>query len=261
MLEQPYEYSARELVEPDWRRLPGCADVTAEQWRNAQWQRAQLREEPPPAARRLRRPARRVVLRRRRGRPGRPRDDVAAAAAADAQHDGAATTVPDDRPRCWPTRCAATCSRSPPTGCPGGPQPPPRRPRLAARARDVGRRGPHPPLPHQGAGRAAVDLPAVLRPLHPHGPGRQLDARSPQAQVRAQAGRPAGGDARLPARAPPASATSSSPAATSPTCRSRTSRRSSPGCWRSSRSATSGWPPRRSWACPSTGCSPTSSRA
>ena len=28
MLEQPYEYSARELVEPDWRRLPGFADVT-----------------------------------------------------------------------------------------------------------------------------------------------------------------------------------------------------------------------------------------
>ncbi len=39
MLEQPYEYTARELVEPDWRRLPGFADVTAEQWRSAQWQR------------------------------------------------------------------------------------------------------------------------------------------------------------------------------------------------------------------------------
>ena len=39
MLEQPYEYSARELVEPDWRRLPGFADVTDDQWRSAQWQR------------------------------------------------------------------------------------------------------------------------------------------------------------------------------------------------------------------------------
>ena len=39
MLEQPYEYAARELVEPDWRRLPGFADVTEEQWRSAQWQR------------------------------------------------------------------------------------------------------------------------------------------------------------------------------------------------------------------------------
>ena len=39
MLEQPYEYAARELVEPDWRRLPGFADATEEQWRSAQWQR------------------------------------------------------------------------------------------------------------------------------------------------------------------------------------------------------------------------------
>ncbi len=39
MLEQPYEYGARELVEPDWRRLPGFAEVTEEQWRSAQWQR------------------------------------------------------------------------------------------------------------------------------------------------------------------------------------------------------------------------------
>ena len=39
MLEQPYEYSAHALVEPDWRRLPGFAEVTAEQWRSAQWQR------------------------------------------------------------------------------------------------------------------------------------------------------------------------------------------------------------------------------
>jgi lysine 2,3-aminomutase len=40
MLEQPYPYAARELVEPDWRRLPGFADVTDEEWRSAQWQRA-----------------------------------------------------------------------------------------------------------------------------------------------------------------------------------------------------------------------------
>ncbi len=38
MLEQPYEYSAHELVEPDWRRRPGFADVSEEQWRSAQWQ-------------------------------------------------------------------------------------------------------------------------------------------------------------------------------------------------------------------------------
>jgi lysine 2,3-aminomutase len=40
VLEQPYEYTARPLVEPDWRRLPGFAGVTAAEWRSAQWQRA-----------------------------------------------------------------------------------------------------------------------------------------------------------------------------------------------------------------------------
>ena len=36
---QPYVYARRELVEPDWRRLPGFADVTERQWADAQWQR------------------------------------------------------------------------------------------------------------------------------------------------------------------------------------------------------------------------------
>jgi KamA family protein len=40
MIEQPYSYRHRELVEPDWRRLPGWAEVTPEQWASAQWQRA-----------------------------------------------------------------------------------------------------------------------------------------------------------------------------------------------------------------------------
>jgi lysine 2,3-aminomutase len=38
--EQPYVYRRKELVEPDWRRFPGWADVTAEEWASAQWQRA-----------------------------------------------------------------------------------------------------------------------------------------------------------------------------------------------------------------------------
>lgn len=37
---QPYPYRRVELVEPDWRRFPGWADVSEEQWRSAQWQRA-----------------------------------------------------------------------------------------------------------------------------------------------------------------------------------------------------------------------------
>src|SRR4051795_5687052 len=40
VLEQPYEYTARGLVEPDWRRLPRFADVSDAEWRSAQWQRA-----------------------------------------------------------------------------------------------------------------------------------------------------------------------------------------------------------------------------
>ncbi len=36
---QPYEYRRRELVEPDWTRLPGWRHVTRQQWESAQWQR------------------------------------------------------------------------------------------------------------------------------------------------------------------------------------------------------------------------------
>jgi len=36
---QPYLYQRRELVEPDWTRLPGWRHVTREQWESAQWQR------------------------------------------------------------------------------------------------------------------------------------------------------------------------------------------------------------------------------
>jgi lysine 2,3-aminomutase len=38
-IEQPYVYRRRELVEPDWTRLPGWSDVSAEDWASAQWQR------------------------------------------------------------------------------------------------------------------------------------------------------------------------------------------------------------------------------
>ena len=40
MIEQPYVYRHTELAEPDWRRFPGWADVTAADWESAQWQRA-----------------------------------------------------------------------------------------------------------------------------------------------------------------------------------------------------------------------------
>ena len=122
---------------------------------------------------------------------------------------------------------------------------PARHPRLAARARHVGRRGAHPPLPDQGAGRAAADLPAVLRPLHPDGPGRQLDPGHRQAEVRRQAERPDRRHARLPA-----------PYAGGARRRGLRRRRGEHAvaaarvvpdrrCSRSRTSATSGWPPRR----------------
>ena len=37
---QPYRYQRVDLVEPDWTRLPGWREVTADEWRSAQWQRA-----------------------------------------------------------------------------------------------------------------------------------------------------------------------------------------------------------------------------
>jgi KamA family protein len=40
MIDQPYVYRHRELIEPDWRRLPGWAAVTPREWASAQWQRA-----------------------------------------------------------------------------------------------------------------------------------------------------------------------------------------------------------------------------
>jgi lysine 2,3-aminomutase len=39
MVEQPYQYRRRELVEPDWTRLPGWTGVTQSNWDDAQWQR------------------------------------------------------------------------------------------------------------------------------------------------------------------------------------------------------------------------------
>ena len=153
-------------------------------------------------------PARRPLLRRPRPGPVRARDDVDARAAADAQHDGAVDRCADavGGPRLH--RCVL-CRPDPQLHAAGllGPPhrlalAPARLARLAARARHVGRRGPHPPLPHQGAGRAAPHLPAVLRALHQDGPRRQLDPPGRQAEVRPQARRPVCRDARLPARLP-----------------------------------------------------------
>ena len=268
-IEQPYAYRRRELVEPDWTRLPGWRDVTARGLGQRPVAAGALRQERPAAARADGRPAHRGVLRRPRARPGRAGHDVDARAAADDEHDGRGDLGrrrdADRRRRVHPSVLRRPGA---PLHAPGVlrpphrlAEPPARHARQPARARHVGGRGADPPLPHQGAGRDAADLPAVLRPLHPHGPRRQLDRRS-----RPSSSSPASRSTGMPrcsttCSAPRRCATSSSPAATSPTCRGRTSRASSTSCSRSTTSATSGWPPRRSWGCPSTGCRTTSSRA
>jgi lysine 2,3-aminomutase len=43
---QPYRYRRAELVEPDWRRLPGWSAVTTAEWVSAQWQRAHCVKTP-----------------------------------------------------------------------------------------------------------------------------------------------------------------------------------------------------------------------
>ena len=40
VISQPYVYRHSELAEPDWRRLPGWADVSEQEWESAQWQRS-----------------------------------------------------------------------------------------------------------------------------------------------------------------------------------------------------------------------------
>ena len=245
---QPYPYRRVELVEPDWTRFPGWRDVTAEEWESVQWQRAHCVKNVKQ-------------LRELLG------DLVDDRFYADLERDQAEratmsmlvppqmmnTMVPTSTPAGAGVADGGVLRRpDPPLHDPGLLRPahrlavpPARHPRLAARARHVGRRGADPPLPDQGARRAAADLPAVLRPLHPDGPGRQLDAGHRQAQVRRQAGRPARATCSTTCVGRRRCATSSSPAATWPTCRGPGSRRSSPSCSRSTTSATSGSPPRR----------------
>ena len=204
--EQPYAYRQRELVEPDWTRLPGLGPTSPPaEWADVQWQRAHCVKNVRQLHDVMGDLLTEDLLRRPRARPGRARDDV------DARSRRRCST-PWCRP--WtatmPTAGAAYTAGvlrrpGPALHAPGLLRPPhrlavapARDARQPPRARHVGGRGADPPLPHQGARRAAADLPAVLRPLHPDGPRRQLHAAGRQAQAGRQAGRPVCGDARLP---------------------------------------------------------------
>ena len=173
----PTPTRASELVEPDWTRFPGWRDVTAAEWESVQWQRAHCVKN----------------VKQLRELMGDLLDDRFY---ADLERDQAerATMSMLVPPQMMNTMAPDVASRAAgladrrvlrrpgaPLHDPGVHRPPYRlgiapagHPGLAPRARHVGRRGAHPPLPHQGAGRAAADLPAVLRPLHPHGHRRQL---------------------------------------------------------------------------------------
>ena len=98
--------------------------------------------------------------------------------------------------------------------------------------------------------------PPVPRPLHPDGPRRQLHADRGQAQVPREAGRPARRDDRLPAHLTVRDVVvSGGDVANMPWARLEDFLTS---CSRSTTSATSAWPRRRSWGCPNTGCRTTS---
>ena len=89
MVSQPYVYQRRELAEPDWRRFPGWAGVSEADWESAQWQRAHCVKNVAAVAAVTGAGTGRLLLRRPRARPARARDHVHAGAAADAEHDGA----------------------------------------------------------------------------------------------------------------------------------------------------------------------------
>src|ERR1022692_1373934 len=167
MIEQPYAYRRRELVEPDWRRLPGWAGVTAAEWASAQWQRAHCVKS----------------IRQLRQLVGTGLDE-AFYADLDRDQRERATMSMLVTPQMVNTMAPAVA----PGGIEG----------LAARGRDVGGRGADPPLPDEGARRGAAHVPAVLRALHPDGPGRQSDPGHRQAQIRAGQGRQARCDDQLP---------------------------------------------------------------
>src|SRR5665647_1110602 len=206
-IEQPYAYLRHELVEPDWTRLPGWRHITAADWARVQWRRVNC-------------------IKNIKGLRALMGDLLTDAFYADPERDQAerATMSMLVTPQMMNTMvpCVTESGALPRAGEDftrafyADPvrrymlpvfsdrrrlaEPPILHPRLVARTRHVGRRGPDPPLSHQGPGRAAVDLPSVLRPLHPDGPRRQLHAGHPQAQVRPQAGRPLRRDDGLPAR-------------------------------------------------------------
>ncbi len=238
--DQPYRECPNGYRRAGLDPAPGYREVTREEWESRSGS-AHTRQEPRAARRRSVAAPGRFLRRRRADQAG------------------------GRRCRCWSRRrCSTRCARPRPdlaglyadpvrrymlpaalaTGAPTGPAIP-RHARQPARGGDVDGGGAHPPLPHQGAGGDARHLPAVLRPLHPHGPGRATRRRRCKKHKFDAASRPTGTSrCSTTCARRPACATWWSRAATSPTCPCRSWRRSSPRCWTSPTSATSAWPAR-----------------
>lgn len=255
---QPYEYRRAPLVEPDWTRFPGWRHVTREQWESAQWQRVNCVKNIKQL---------RAVL-------GDLVDDTFYddLAADQATHATMSMLVPpqmlntmvpfapvttdafyadpvrrymipvaSDRRTDWPSHPYAT--------------------RDSLHEHDMWvAEG----LTHRYPTKVLAELLSTCPQYCGHCTRMDLVGNStPTVDKLKLTLKPVDRyDAHITyLKAHPGSATSSSPAETSPTCPGRTSRATSCGCSRSRPSATSGSPPRRSWACRSTGSSPTSSRA
>ncbi len=179
---QPYQYRRRELTEPDWTRFPGWRTVTPAEWASAQWQRAhcvksvkQLHDVLGDMA---------------------PEEFYADLAEDMQTHATMSMLLPPQmlntmlpHEPSWPM----SLIKSDPVRRYMLPiasdrhrvaQSPPRQPRFPARARHVGGGGADPSLPNQGTGRVGLYLSAVLRTLHPDGPGRHLYPDGHQAAAR-----------------------------------------------------------------------------
>nr|BFF26283.1 hypothetical protein GCM10025732_42480 [Glycomyces mayteni] len=130
VIEQPYQYRRRELVEPDWTRFPGWTDVTEADWASAQWQRVHCVKN---------------VKQLRALMGDRLHESFYEDLESDIAHSATMsmllppqmlnTMVPGSRrprrargrTRSTPTRCAGTCCRWPRTGTRTGPPTPSRR--------------------------------------------------------------------------------------------------------------------------------------
>ena len=217
--DQPFHYPLkREFAEPDWTRLPGYRDVTKDQWVSAQWQRAHsvknLKEFKEALGEFLDDDLLADIEADQRERATMsmllPPQMINTMEEHDLRNDRVRRYMApalSDREAEWASHPMA--SRDSP-----------------ARGRDVGGRGTHAPLPHEGPRGADPDLPAVLRALHADGPRGQRHAAGPEVQVRDEAERAVGPDARLPAADPAGPRRRRAAAATwrtSPSSASRTS--------------------------------------